>query len=124
MINGPEQLILLSSASIGQSSIVCLELPQLCDLLNIGDYFFHYKEYNLDFECQNGYLYSCGAGIVPLVKSPTNIDVPSEIFFETNNLVQLGTLGGPTLDSFFCPVSTKSGPIDRSKFVHTDRLII
>ena len=37
------------AASIGQSSILCLELPQLCDLPNIGDYFFYYKEYNLDF---------------------------------------------------------------------------
>jgi len=25
------------AASIGQSSILCLELPQLCDLPNIGD---------------------------------------------------------------------------------------
>ena len=112
MINGPEQLILLSSASIGQSSIVCLELPQLCDLLNIGDYFFHYKEYNLYFDCQNGYLCSCGTGIVPLVKSPNNIDVPFEILFEINNLVQLGTLSGPTLDNLFCLVSPKFVPID------------
>jgi len=116
MINGPEQLILLSSAGIGQSSIVCLELPQLCDLLNIGDYFFHYKEYNLYFDCQNGYLCSCGTGIVPLVKSPNNIDVPFEILFQINHLVQLGTLSGPTLDNnFFRLVSPKFVPADHIK---------
>ncbi|OEL35769.1 RNA-dependent RNA polymerase 1 [Dichanthelium oligosanthes] len=104
------------SASIGQSSIICLEVPQLCDLPNIGDYFLSYKEYNLDFECQNGYSYSCGSSIVPLVKSPNNIDVPFEILFKINHLVQLGTLSGPTLDdNFFCLVSPKFVPTDHIK---------
>ncbi|CAN6233534.1 unnamed protein product [Urochloa humidicola] len=101
------------SVSIGQSSILCLELPQPCDLPNFGDYFFYYKEFNLDFECQNGYSYSCGTGIVPLVKSPNNIDVPFEVLFKINNLVQLGTLSGPMLDdNFFRHVSPKFVPID------------
>ena len=104
------------SVSIGQLSILCLELPQLCDLPNIGDYFFYYKEYNLDFECQNRCSYSCGTGIVPIVKSPNNIDVPFEILFQINHLVQLGTLSGPTLDNnFFCLVSPKFVPADHIK---------
>ena len=104
------------AASIGQSSILCLELPQLCDLPNIGDYFFYYKEYNLDFECQNGRSYSCGTGIVPIVKYPNNLDVPFEILFQINHLVQLGTLSGPTLDNnFFRLVSPKFVPADHIK---------
>jgi RNA-dependent RNA polymerase len=46
------------SVSIGQSFILCLEVPQQCDLPNIGDYFVYYNEYNLDFECRMGYSYS------------------------------------------------------------------
>ncbi|KAF8729529.1 hypothetical protein HU200_017470 [Digitaria exilis] len=101
------------SASIGQSPILCLELPQLCNLPNIGDYFFYYKEFNLDFECRNGCPYSCGTGIVPIVKSPDCIDVPFGILYKINNLVHLGILSGPTLDDdFFCHVSPKFIPID------------
>ncbi|KAL6911456.1 hypothetical protein ACP4OV_000261 [Aristida adscensionis] len=104
------------SASIGQSSILCLEVPQQCDLPNIGDYFVYYKEYNLDFTCQNGYSYSCGTSIVPLVKSPSYIDVPYEILFKINHLVQLGTLSGPTVDgNFFLHVSPNFIPIDHIK---------
>ncbi|GJM86772.1 hypothetical protein PR202_ga02662 [Eleusine coracana subsp. coracana] len=100
------------SASIGQSSILCLEVRQQCDLPNIGDYFFYYKEYNLDFECQNGYPYSCGTILVPIVKA-SNVDVPYEILFKINHLVQNGTLSGPTVDdSFFHLVNPQIVPID------------
>ncbi|XP_062222084.1 probable RNA-dependent RNA polymerase 1 [Phragmites australis] len=104
------------SASIGQSSILCLEVPKHCDLPNIGDYFVYYKEHNIDFYCQNGYSYSCGTRIVPVVKSPDNIDVPYEILFKINHLVQNGTLSGPTVDgNFFRLVSPKFVPIDHIK---------
>jgi RNA-dependent RNA polymerase len=50
------------------------------------------------------------------VKSPNNIDVPFEILFQINHLVQLGTLSGPTLDNnFFCLVSPKFVPADHIK---------
>ncbi|KAK8463078.1 hypothetical protein SEVIR_1G318100v4 [Setaria viridis] len=104
------------SASIGQSSILCLEVPQQCELPNIADYFVYYKEHNLDFECQKGYSYSCGNSFVPIVKSPDYIEVPYEILFKINHLVQNGTLSGPTLDdNFFCLVSPKHVPIDHIK---------
>nr|TKW41465.1 hypothetical protein SEVIR_1G318000v2 [Setaria viridis] len=78
--------------------------------------FFFYKEFNLDFECRNGYSYSCGTGIVPLVKSPNNLDAPFEILFKINNLVQLGTLSGPMLDdNFYRHVSPKFAPINHIK---------
>ncbi|TVU15512.1 hypothetical protein EJB05_39036, partial [Eragrostis curvula] len=101
------------SASIGQSTMLCLEVPQQCDLPNIGDYFFYHKEFNDDFECHKGYSYSCGTRIVPVVKSPNDIDVPYEILFKINNMVQIGTLSGPTLDAdFFRLVSQKFIPMD------------
>lgn len=104
------------SASIGQSSILCLEVPQQCELPRIGDYFVYYKEQNLDFECRNGYSYSCGSSLVPIVKSPDYIEVPYEILFKINHLVQNGTLSGPTVDhSFFRHVSPKFEPIDHIK---------
>ncbi|XP_008644240.1 probable RNA-dependent RNA polymerase 1 [Zea mays] len=104
------------SASIGQSSILCLEVPQQCELPRIGDYFVYYKEQNLDFECRNGYSYSCGSNLVPIVKSPDYIEVPYEILFKINHLVQNGTLSGPTVDhSFFRHVSPKFEPIDHIK---------
>ncbi|KAG2653839.1 hypothetical protein PVAP13_1NG415300 [Panicum virgatum] len=104
------------SASIGQSSILCLEVPQQCELPNIADYFVYYKEHNLDFECQKGYSYSCGNYFVPIVKSPDYIEVPYEILFKVNNLVQNGTLSGPTVDDhFFHYVSPKFIPIDHIK---------
>jgi len=50
------------------------------------------------------------------VKSPNNIDVPFEILFQINHLVQLGTLSGPTLDNnFFRLVSPKFVPADHIK---------
>jgi len=50
------------------------------------------------------------------VKSPNNIDVPFEILFQINHLVQLGTLIGPTLDNnFFRLVSPKFVPADHIK---------
>jgi len=104
------------SVSIGQSSIFCLEVPQQCELPRIGDYFVYYKERNLDFECRNGYSYSCGNCLVPIVKSPDYIEVPYEILFKINHLVQNGTLSGPTVDhSFFCHVSPEFEPIDHIK---------
>ncbi|PUZ77534.1 hypothetical protein GQ55_1G380000 [Panicum hallii var. hallii] len=104
------------SASIGQSSILCLEVPQQCELPNIADYFVYYKEHNLDFECPKGYSYSCGNYFVPIVKSPDYIEVPYEILFKVNNLVQNGTLSGPTVDdNFFRYVSPKVIPIDHIK---------
>lgn len=104
------------SASIGQSSIFCLEVPQQRELPKIGDYFVYYKEKSLDFEYQVGYPYSCGNHFVPIVKSPDYIEVPYEILFKINHLVQNGTLSGPTLDEgFFRHVSPKIVPIDHIK---------
>lgn len=104
------------SASIGQSYILCLEVPHRCDLPNIRDYFVYYEEYNHGFDCRRGYSYSCDTSFVPIVKSHRYIDVPYEILFKINHLVQNGTLSGPTLDdNFFRLVSPEFVPIDHIK---------
>ncbi|KAM0912877.1 hypothetical protein ACQ4PT_012533 [Festuca glaucescens] len=103
------------SASIGQSYILCLELSHHCDLPNIREYFVYYEEHNHVFHCQSGYSYSQGTCFVPIVKPHRYIDVPYEILFKINHLVQNGTLSGPTLDeNFFRLVSPG--------FVHIDHI--
>uniref|UniRef100_A0A3B6PNK3 RNA-dependent RNA polymerase n=1 Tax=Triticum aestivum TaxID=4565 RepID=A0A3B6PNK3_WHEAT len=89
------------SASIGQSSILCLELPHICYVPNIREYFVYYEVHNEVFHLQRGYSYSSNTCFVPLVKSHHFTDVPYEILFKINHLVQNGTLSGPTLDDNF-----------------------
>uniref|UniRef100_A0ACD5Z573 Uncharacterized protein n=1 Tax=Avena sativa TaxID=4498 RepID=A0ACD5Z573_AVESA len=104
------------SASIGQSYILCLELPYHTDLPNIGEYFVYYEEYNDVFHCQCGYSYSSNSCFVPIVKAHRYIDVPYEILFKVSHLVQNGTLSGPTLDdNFFRLVSPGYVCIDHIK---------
>uniref|UniRef100_A0A0D9VKR2 RNA-dependent RNA polymerase n=1 Tax=Leersia perrieri TaxID=77586 RepID=A0A0D9VKR2_9ORYZ len=103
------------SCRIGQSYVLCLEVPRWRDLPNIHDYFFHYKEYNHDFECRSGGCpYSSDTRFAPIVKSHGYI--PYEILFKINHLVQNGTLSGPTVDdNFFRLVSPAFAPIDHIK---------
>uniref|UniRef100_A0ACD5ZLB8 Uncharacterized protein n=1 Tax=Avena sativa TaxID=4498 RepID=A0ACD5ZLB8_AVESA len=89
------------SGSIGQSYILCLDLAHDCDIPNIREYFVYYEEHNYDFHCRSGYSYSRGTSYVPIVKPQYYIDVPYEILFKINHLVQNGTLSGPTLDANF-----------------------
>ncbi|KAF7080288.1 hypothetical protein CFC21_084390 [Triticum aestivum] len=88
-------------ASIGQSYILCLELPHDCDLPNIQEYFVYYKEHKCDFHCHRGHSYSSNTCFAPIVKSLYFTDIPYEILFKINHMVQNGTLSGPTLDDNF-----------------------
>lgn len=104
------------SASIGQSYILCLELPHICYLPNIREYFVYYEVHNDIFNLQPGYSYSSNTCFVPVVKSHYFTDVPYEILFKINHLVQNGTLSGPTLDdNFYRLVSPGYERIDRIK---------
>ncbi|VAI49173.1 unnamed protein product [Triticum turgidum subsp. durum] len=89
------------SASIGQSYILCLELPHICYLPNIREYFVYYEVHDDVFHLQRGHSYSSNTCFVPVVKSHHFTDVPYEILFKINHLVQNGTLSGPTLDDNF-----------------------
>uniref|UniRef100_M8BB58 RNA-dependent RNA polymerase n=1 Tax=Aegilops tauschii TaxID=37682 RepID=M8BB58_AEGTA len=88
-------------ASIGQSYILCLEIPNDCDLPNIREYFVYCEVHNDDFHCQPGHSYSSNTCFVPIVKSLYSTNVPYEIIFKINHLVQNGILSGPTLDDNF-----------------------
>ncbi|XP_051188557.1 probable RNA-dependent RNA polymerase 1 [Lolium perenne] len=104
------------SASIGQSYIMCLEVPYLCDLPNIDEYFAYYTTHDSDFHRRRGYPYSCHSRFVPIVKSYYYTDIPYEILFKINHMVQNGILSGPTLDeSFFRSVSPSIQCIDHIK---------
>ncbi|KAK9931740.1 hypothetical protein M0R45_019005 [Rubus argutus] len=47
------------------------------------------------------HLFSCNQDLVPIVGSPAGVDLPYDILFKINLLVQLGCLSGPTLDNNF-----------------------
>ncbi|XP_073011077.1 probable RNA-dependent RNA polymerase 1 [Typha latifolia] len=101
------------SCSIGQSSILCLQLPYNYDLPNIREYFVYYEVFQGFFELNRGSSYSCNLDLVPIVEPLTLIQVPYEILFKINHMVQNGTLSGPTLDDkFFSLVSPYSVPIN------------
>ncbi|VAI60605.1 unnamed protein product [Triticum turgidum subsp. durum] len=103
-------------ASIGQSYILCLELPHICYLPNIREYFVYYEVHDDVFHLQRGYSYSSNTCFVPVVKSQYFTDVPYEILFKINHLVQNGTLSGPTLDdNFYRLVSPRYECIDHVK---------
>lgn len=99
-------------SSIGQSFALCLELPSFCDLPNFRDYFFYYKEVTSRFSLKNTYPYSRSLELVPIVEPPHAVEVPYKILFQVNQMVQNGTLMGPTLnDDFFCLISPRRFPI-------------
>ncbi|KAJ3694866.1 hypothetical protein LUZ60_000243 [Juncus effusus] len=94
------------SSSIGQSSIICLQLPYDYELPNIREYFVFYEEFEGYFEIKHGSSYSKYTDLVPIVQPNFWINVPYEILFKVNHMVQNGTLSGPTLDDkFFTLVS-------------------
>ncbi|XP_048135418.1 RNA-dependent RNA polymerase 1-like [Rhodamnia argentea] len=89
------------SACIGQSSGVCLEITSECSLPDFHENFVNYKETNDIFSVEEGFPFSCGVDLVPIVGPPRGVDLPYEILFKINLLVQSGCLAGPCLDFLF-----------------------
>ncbi|KAK3222191.1 hypothetical protein Dsin_009216 [Dipteronia sinensis] len=89
------------SSCIGQSTGFCLELAYNFKLPNFQDHFPYYKESEGSFVLESGYAYSHNYQLVPIVSPPYGADLPYEILFKINLLVQNGCLSGPTLDSNF-----------------------
>ncbi|CAN6479815.1 unnamed protein product [Victoria cruziana] len=87
--------------SIGQSSTFCLELPSGSALPNIRENFAHYKVVDDKFTIQQGFSYSHGLRLVPIVKPPPLVKLPFKILFKINSLVQFGYLVGPSLTEEF-----------------------
>ncbi|XP_030468173.1 RNA-dependent RNA polymerase 1-like isoform X1 [Syzygium oleosum] len=89
------------SACIGQSSAVCLEIPCEYPLPNFHENFVNYKETDGTISMESGSPFSCSVDLVPIVGPPRGVDLPYEVIFKINLLVQNGCLAGPCLDSSF-----------------------
>ncbi|GJZ55094.1 probable RNA-dependent RNA polymerase 1, partial [Tanacetum coccineum] len=91
-----------SSASIGQSSHLCLELSRDVDL-NLGDYFPYYEESGRPFNLKTGHSFSqrSDTKLVPIVGPALGVCLPYNIVFKICALVQHGCIPGPVLDSKF-----------------------
>ncbi|PON39267.1 RNA-dependent RNA polymerase-type [Trema orientale] len=88
------------SCSIGQSSALCLELPNGVNLPNFRENFAYYKESEEKFILDNGFSF-CNLDLVPIVVPPPEVHLPFEVLFKINLLLQNGCLSGPTLDVKF-----------------------
>ncbi|XP_062171760.1 RNA-dependent RNA polymerase 1-like [Alnus glutinosa] len=89
------------SYCIGQSSALCLELPYGHQLPNFQENFAYYKESEGRYVLESGSTFSCNLDLVPVVGPPPGVDLPYDILFRINMLVQNGYLVGPTLDNTF-----------------------
>ncbi|XP_004297425.1 PREDICTED: RNA-dependent RNA polymerase 1 isoform X1 [Fragaria vesca subsp. vesca] len=86
---------------IGQSSSLCLVLTSDGELPDFEENFAYYKKTDGQFILENGSTFSRNRDLVPIVGSPAGIDLPYDILFKINLLVQQGCLSGPTLDNNF-----------------------
>ncbi|GLT96775.1 hypothetical protein SLE2022_143750 [Rubroshorea leprosula] len=89
------------SSCIGQSSAICLELSSSLELPNFRENFSFYKESEGRFILEHGSAYSCNHNLVPVVGPPQGANLPFDILFRVNLLVQNGCLPGPVLDADF-----------------------
>ncbi|XP_010527810.1 PREDICTED: RNA-dependent RNA polymerase 1 [Tarenaya hassleriana] len=105
------------SCYVGQSSAFCVELPDWLVLPNFRENFANYKEHKgSTFVLETGSSYSSNRNeLVPVVDPPPGADLPFEILFKVNILVQNACLSGPTLDIRFYEL------LDQDKF---DRALI
>ncbi|EOA39524.1 hypothetical protein CARUB_v10008144mg [Capsella rubella] len=92
-----------SSSCIGQSTAFCLELPVHVHVPDFRENFANYAEHRAStFLIQSGSSYSSNANkLVPVVDPPPGFDLPFEILFKVNTLVQNACLPGPALDLEF-----------------------
>ncbi|OMO98990.1 RNA-dependent RNA polymerase, eukaryotic-type [Corchorus capsularis] len=89
------------SCYIGQSSVLCLELPRDLQLPNFRENFAYYKESEGRLVFETGSSYSHDLSLVPVVGPPPGVKLPFEILFKVNWLVQNGCIPGPALDANF-----------------------
>ncbi|PRQ43735.1 putative RNA-directed RNA polymerase [Rosa chinensis] len=88
------------SYSIGQSSVVCLIIGHTCLPNFLRQFSCPYKQRSDGLRLVQGDSYSIHLDykLVPIVES---LDLPYEIVYKINSLVQRGKLVGPNLDKFF-----------------------
>ncbi|XP_041013616.1 RNA-dependent RNA polymerase 1-like [Juglans microcarpa x Juglans regia] len=98
---------------IGQSSALCLELPNMLWLPKFHRHFVYYKENEEQLELMEGSPFSCSSGLVPIVNPPIGFDLPYKILFKINSLIQHGCVPGPAIDDdFYRLVDPKSTKIE------------
>ncbi|CAJ1932686.1 unnamed protein product [Sphenostylis stenocarpa] len=85
---------------IGQSSAICLEFPSGQNLPNFKDNFAYYEQSKRQYTLQSGVPFSQNWGLVPIV-APGGVEIPFDILFKVNSLVQHVCLAGPVLDDEF-----------------------
>jgi len=78
-----------------------LELPYGHQLPNFQENFAYYKESEGRYVLESGSTFSCNLDLVPVVGPPPGVNLPYDILFRINMLVQNGYLAGPTLDNTF-----------------------
>ncbi|PIA29088.1 hypothetical protein AQUCO_06300044v1 [Aquilegia coerulea] len=101
-----------TSSCIGQSSAICLELPNSCNLSGIRENFHSYREVECQFSLDSGSCFSDSLELVPIVGPPIGLELPYSVLFKINSLVQSGCLSGPTLDvTFFRLVHPRFIPV-------------
>ncbi|XVF85598.1 hypothetical protein PTKIN_Ptkin17bG0129800 [Pterospermum kingtungense] len=89
------------SRCIGQSTALCLKLRHNLKLPNFWENFAYYKENEQKLVFKRGSSYSCNLNLVPVVGPSPGVDLPFEILFKVNLLVQNGCIPGPALDADF-----------------------
>ncbi|KAL5716012.1 RNA-directed RNA polymerase [Ranunculus cassubicifolius] len=86
---------------VGQSSALCVEIEQSCLLHCISECFHQYKENISVFYLEHSSKYSANLVLGPTVSPPHGLELPFDIMFKVNSLIQHGRLSGPTLDEAF-----------------------
>lgn len=90
-----------SSFSIGQSSHLCLELPNGVEFPDLARYFPYYVKCNHPFKVLTGRSFSKNQDLVPIVGPTRGIYLPYNIVFKICALVQHGCIPGPALHANF-----------------------
>ncbi|KAL1294551.1 hypothetical protein HN51_055332 [Arachis hypogaea] len=88
-------------SSIGQSSALVIELPYDQQFPDFRENFGYYEESERQFTLVTGVPFSSNLDLVPIVTPPQGIQIPYDILFKVNSLVQHGSLAGPSLDDDF-----------------------
>nr|GMD23404.1 probable RNA-dependent RNA polymerase 1 [Ipomoea batatas] len=86
---------------IGQSSSLCLEIPAGVTLPKFRDHFVYYSETDSQFSVESGYPFSHNLDLVPILRSPREVNLPFKVLFKICSLVQQGCLPGPALNTNF-----------------------
>jgi len=86
---------------IGHSSALCLELPSNRVFPNFRENFAYYEEIEGQYTLERGLPFSRNLDVVPIVAPPRGINIPFDIMFKVNSLVQHGCLSGSELDNDF-----------------------